>query len=38
MIKRIKIFRKIINKFLEFRTQILYEAECDFKKGMWSSK
>ena len=30
--KRINIFRKIIDKFWEFKNQILYEAECDSKK------
>ena len=30
--KRINIFRKIIDKFLEFKNQILYEIECDSKK------
>ena len=32
--KRINIFRKIIDKFWEFKNQILYEAECDSKKRM----
>ena len=32
--KRINIFRKIIDKFLEFKNQILYEAEWDSKKRM----
>ena len=30
--KRINIFRKIIDKFLEFKNQILYEIEWDSKK------
>ena len=30
--KRINIFRKIIDKFWEFKNQILYEIECDSKK------
>ena len=32
--KCINIFRKIIDKFWEFKNQILYEAECDSKKRM----
>ena len=30
--KRINIFRKIIDKFWEFKNQILYEIEWDSKK------
>ena len=32
--KRINIFRKIIDKFWEFKNQILYEIEWDYKKRM----
>ena len=32
--KRINIFRKIIDKFWEFKNQILYEIEWDSKKKM----
>ena len=32
--KRINIFRKIIDKFWEFKNQILYEIEWDSEKRM----